>query len=115
MGGLYMLMILLLGADTISNAFQLYKTADSVISEGGFNLCKWNSNSPSLLKSEQSNQKPWLEADRVKELEPEPDKLLGIQWFHHVESEVVQFRFTCLVFGLRPSPAIVGAVISVVL
>jgi len=63
-----------------------------VMSESGFNLHKWNSNSPSLLtmiNSEQSNQKPRLEANRVKELEPEPDKLLGIQWFHEAD----KFRF----------------------
>ena len=29
-----------------------------------------------------------------------------------VDSEIIQFWFTRLVFGLRPSPAILGAVIS---
>jgi len=29
-----------------------------------------------------------------------------------VDGEIVQFQFTRLVFGLRPSPAIIGAVIS---
>ncbi|XP_065895895.1 uncharacterized protein [Dysidea avara] len=83
---------LIAGADTIGNAFKLYKTAKSVMSDGGFNLRKWNSNSPSLLtmiKSEQNNQKPKLEFDRVKELEPHSDNLLGIQWFHEPD----EFRF----------------------
>ena len=31
---------------------------------------------------------------------------------HRADSEVVQFRFTRLIFGQRPSPAILGAVIS---
>ena len=41
--------------------------------------------------------------------------MLRFLWFkdpHREDSEVVQFRFTRLVFGLRPSPAILGAVIA---
>ena len=41
--------------------------------------------------------------------------MLRFLWFsdpHKEDSETLQLRFTCLVFGLRPSPAILGAVIS---
>ena len=42
------------------------------------------------------------------------DKLRFL-WFedpYKVDSEVIHYRFTRLVFGLRPSPAILGAVIT---
>ena len=40
---------------------------------------------------------------------------LRFLWFEDplkLDSEVTHFRFTRLVFGLRPSPAILGSVIS---
>ena len=72
---------LIAGADITDNGFQLYKAAKLEMSDSGFNLHKWNSNSPSLLaiKSEQNEQKTKREAEGVNKLEPEPDKLLGIQ------------------------------------
>ena len=41
--------------------------------------------------------------------------MLRFLWFldpFNVDSEVVHLHFTCLVFGLRPSPAILGEVIQ---
>ena len=40
---------LLTGGDTVEEAFNTYLVASKVMSEGGFNLRKWNSNSPELL------------------------------------------------------------------
>ena len=37
------------GADNIDNAFKLHREAKSLMSDSGFNLHKWNPNSPSLL------------------------------------------------------------------
>ena len=68
---------LIAGADTIGNGFQLYQEAKLEMSDSGFNLHKWNSNSPSLLaiiKSEQNDQKTKIEAEGVNILKPEPDK-----------------------------------------
>jgi len=60
------------------------------MSDGGFNLRKWNSNLPSLLamiNSDHSDQKGiTLAKDRS---EYGPDKLLGIQWLQEQD----EFRF----------------------
>ena len=41
---------LVCGANTIEKAFKIYRTGKTVLSEGGFNLRKWNSNSAELLQ-----------------------------------------------------------------
>ena len=49
------------------------------------------------------------------EIKPSDRDMLRFLWLkspHDVESEVLELRFTHLVFGLRPSPAILGSVIS---
>ena len=49
------------------------------------------------------------------EIKPSDRDMLRFLWLkspHDVESEVLELRFTRLVFGLRPSPAILGCVIS---
>jgi len=48
-------------------------------------------------------------------ISPEDKDALRFLWLkdpNDVASEVQEFRFTRLVFGLRPSPAILGSVIS---
>ena len=76
---------LITGTNSIDDTFKLYKTAKMLISDGGFNLCKWKSNSPSLLamiRSDQNNQNAKSVVEGVNEVEPKRDKLLDIQWFH---------------------------------
>ena len=41
---------LVCGANTIEKAFKIYRTGKRVLSEGGFNLRKWNSNSAEILQ-----------------------------------------------------------------
>ena len=38
------------GTDNVASAFQIYSRAKQIMSEGGMNLRKWNSNSPELLQ-----------------------------------------------------------------
>ena len=40
---------LITGANSIDDTSKLYKMAKTLMSDGGFNLHKWKSNSPSLL------------------------------------------------------------------
>ena len=87
---------LITGADSVEEAFQLYKVAKSLMSEAGFNLRKWNSNSSSLLSmiwSHQGKCDDKTVADHQMNSVPptsyEPDKLLGIQWIHDTD----EFKF----------------------
>ena len=41
---------LIIGADNITSAFQIYSRAKQIMREGGLNLRKWNTNSPELLQ-----------------------------------------------------------------
>ena len=48
------------------------------------------------------------------EIKPSDRDMLHFLWLKdpgNVESHISELRFTCLVFGLRPSPAILGSVI----
>ena len=48
-------------------------------------------------------------------IHPSDRDMLRVLWLKHPDkddSEWAHFRFTCLVFGLRPSPAILSCVIS---
>ena len=89
---------LITGADSVEDAFQLYKVAKSLMSEAGFNLRKCNSNSSSLLPmiwSRQGKCDGRTVADHQMNSVPptayEPNKLLGIQWIHGTN----EFKF-CL-------------------
>ena len=42
---------LITGEDNDEKAFSVYKKSKQIMSEGGFNLQKWNSNSRELLKA----------------------------------------------------------------
>ena len=42
---------LLTGEDNDERAFTVYQKSKKIMASGGFNLIKWNSNSPTLLKS----------------------------------------------------------------
>ena len=42
---------LLAGEETDERAFDLYENSKMLMSQGGFNLRKWNSNSSELLKN----------------------------------------------------------------
>ena len=87
---------LITGAETVEKAFHFYQLSNSLMSEGGFNLCKWNSNSHSLLamiRSDQGKCDDGQKGDHLTNLEPqpsnEPDKLLGVQWIHNTD----EFKF----------------------
>jgi len=62
----------------------MYREAELLMSDGGFNFRKWNSNS--LLAVINSDHIDTLGQDRS---EYEPDKLLGIQWLQ--EQDEVRF------------------------
>ena len=67
---------LVAGAGSVDSAFQLYKAAKSMLSDGGFNLRKWSSNLPSssLRATIDSDCKAKLVVEGVNESEPKPDK-----------------------------------------
>ena len=41
---------LVCGESTVEKAFKIYRSAKQIMLEGGFNFCKWNSNSNKLLR-----------------------------------------------------------------
>ena len=94
---------LITGADNVEGAFQLYKVAKSLMSEAGFNLRKWNSNSSSLLSMIQANQGKCdgrAAADnQMNSTSYELDKLLGIQWIH--DTDEFKFHFSELMVYAR--------------
>ena len=57
---------LITGAETVEKAFHFYQLSNSLMSEGGFNLRKWNSNSHSLLAMIRSDQVPRCYFDTKK-------------------------------------------------
>ena len=67
--------------------------AKLLMSEAGFNLCKWNSNSSSLLSMIRADQGKCdgrtAVDNEMNSTSYEPDKLLGIQWIHDAD----QFKF----------------------
>ena len=74
-------------ADTAEKAFELYQSAKKVMSAGGFNLRKWNSNSSILKgmiraaeKSVENESSLKLSNDLVSKEEDKADKLLGVLW-----------------------------------
>ena len=84
---------LITGADTVEDAFCFYKVAKLLMSEGDFNLRKWNSSSQSLLSRINSDQgncedRPLINHQMNSPITCEPaNMLLGIQWIHDKEME----------------------------
>ena len=72
---------LLAGANTVAEALQLYSTLREVLKKGGFNLCKWRSSSPSVLKSIPTELQEKLPIKEVtSSLYPTQPKALGLEW-----------------------------------
>ena len=69
----------LTGADTVDEAVELHNQLQSLFSEGGFLLCKWNSSEPMELQ----HIKPELRDSQSIHPMPDPQeytKTLGIKW-----------------------------------
>ena len=66
----------LIGADSTSQAAELRDELITLMSKGGFNLRKWASNKPELLKSFSRSEDQYLSLDPSHKL-----KALGISWF----------------------------------
>ena len=101
---------LITDAETFEKAFHFYQLANSLMSEGGFNLRKWNSNSHSLLamiRSDQGKCDDGQKGDHLTNLEPqpsnEPDKLLGVQWIH--DTDEFKFHLSKLQVHARSLPS----------
>ena len=72
---------LLAGATTVTEAKQLYTSLREVLQQGGFNLCKWRSSSPSLLESIPTELQEKLPIKEVtSNLYPTQPKALGLEW-----------------------------------
>ena len=91
---------LITGADTVEDAFRLYKVARSLMSDGGFNLCKWNSSSQTLLSkinSDQGNCEDRQQTNTNFQTSSSityeaANKLLGIQWIHETDEFSLQLN-----------------------
>ena len=91
---------LITGEETVQGAYELYQKTKQVMSEGGFNLRKWNSNSSTLMSQIRQNEAilTTRESDRQDcpgHNIPESDdqaslsKLLGVTW----DSQADEFMF----------------------
>ena len=72
---------LLAGAESVEKALELYSSLRTVLSKGGFNLCKWRSNSPLVLYSILTDLREKLPAKEVTDsyISTHP-KALGLEW-----------------------------------
>ena len=72
---------LLAGAQTESEAKELYTQLRSVLKKGGFNLCKWRSSSNKVLTSIPTElQEKLLTKDMTSDQTSAQPKALGLQW-----------------------------------
>lgn len=110
---------LVTGAESVENAFQIYKKSKKMLAEGGFNLRKWSSNSCRLLEeiknSETTQESPSVNQVKVEDTATEDVesyakstmglgnscpkeehfvKILGLNWNTH--SDQFFFNFTDL-------------------
>ena len=83
--------------DTVQKAFELYKSAKSVMSLGGFDLRKWHTNSFHLKKlieevEDNGKEEASLQFDITarSEEKPKSDSLLGVIW----DGQADVFTFT---------------------
>ena len=72
---------LLAGAESVEKALELYSSLRTVLSKGGFNLCKWRSNSPLVLDSIPTDLREKLPVKEVTDsyISAHP-KALGLEW-----------------------------------
>ena len=71
----------LAGADTVDQAVTLFRELREMLSKGGFDLRKWRSNSPNVLKAIPSElQEPLPNQDLVDSHSASYPKALGITW-----------------------------------
>jgi len=91
---------LITGEETIEGAYKLYQQAKQMMSDGGFNIRKWNSNSLHLMKkiaeheatlTEGKADKPDCPTCNIPESDDQAylSKLLGITW----DSQADEFMF----------------------
>ena len=72
---------LLAGAETVDKALKLYASLRTVLSKGGFNLCKWRSSSPLVLDSIPTDLREKLPVKKVTiSHSPSHPKALGLEW-----------------------------------
>ena len=72
---------LLAGASTEAEAMELYSNLRTVLSRGGFNLCKWRSSSPSFLQSIPPDlQEKFPVKEMTESHSPSHPKALGLEW-----------------------------------
>ena len=83
------------GASTIEEGMEIYQKAKALMKSGGFNLCKWKTNSVHL-----QNRIDQVEFDPALDQKPEPDtlvKILGLSWdvsrdeFYYDLQEMISF------------------------
>lgn len=68
---------LLAGAGDIQEGFQMYQQLKELMAKGGLNLCKWNSNSTSLLQLIDNKEKAMVQpkTEEANQLIGEKDEL----------------------------------------
>ena len=71
---------LLAGAESVEKAVELYTSLRTVLSKGGFNLCKWRSSSPLVLDSIPPDLREKLPVKEVTDSSLYP-KALGLEWY----------------------------------
>ena len=72
---------LLAGAQMVEEALELYSSLRTVLTQGGFNLCKWRSSSPLVLEQIPSDLQEKLPVKQVTDHHsPTHPKALGLDW-----------------------------------
>ena len=72
---------LLAGADTPEDAISLYEDLRAILAKAGFNLCKWRSNSHTVLSSIPSNLQETIPVKEMTESHSTSyPKALGLEW-----------------------------------
>ena len=115
---------LIAGEDTVEQGFNLYLQAKRIMSDGSFNLRKWNSNSPELLTKIRDAERGPVSANAEEDscnkplfqvangcCETEISKLLGITW--NSSTDKFMFCFSELIAYVNDLPATKRSILKI--
>ena len=99
------------GADSTRKAKEIYKNLRAIMSKGGFNLRKWNSNSKEVMDMISSSEKSLVEssktADFTQDDEPDAKTMIGpavLDVNRNIKTDEFLFNFTELVKSANTLP-----------
>ena len=99
------------GADSTRKAKEIYKNLRAIMSKGGFNLRKWNSNSKEVMDMISSSEKSLVEssktADFTQDDEPYAKTMIGpavLDVNRNIKTDEFLFNFTELVKSANTLP-----------